>query len=100
MPFIRGGELFYHMQKHKRFPEEWVKFYAAQMIVAIEYLHELGYMYRDLKPENVLVNEDGYLLITDFGLSKKLKRDNLSYSFIGTPDYLAPEIVINEDGRN
>ena len=70
------------------------------MILAIEYLHELGYMYRDLKPENVLVNEDGYLLITDFGLSKKLKRDNLSYSFIGTPDYLAPEIVINEDGRN
>lgn len=70
------------------------------MIVAIEYLHELGYMYRDLKPENVLVNEDGYLLITDFGLSKKFKRDNLSYSFIGTPDYLAPEIVINEDGRN
>ena len=70
------------------------------MIVAIEYLHELGYMYRDLKPENVLVNEDGYLLITDFGLSKKLKRDNLSYSFIGTPDYLAPEIVMNEDGRN
>ena len=70
------------------------------MILAIEYLHELGYMYRDLKPENVLVNEDGYLLITDFGLSKKLKRDNLSYSFIGTPDYLAPEIVRNEDGRN
>lgn len=97
MPFARGGELFHHLQQHKRFTEEWTKFYIGSLVLALEYLHELGYAYRDVKPENVLLNEDGYITLTDFGLAKKLKQEEYATSFVGTPDYMAPETIMNEE---
>lgn len=93
MPFVKGGELYKIFQTKKRFPEEIVKFYAAQIILAIGYLHDQGIMHRDMKLENILVDEDGYLKIIDYGLAKILTGDQMATSFCGTPEYLAPEMV-------
>ena len=94
MPFIKGGELFKIMEKHKRLSEETVKFYAAQLIIAIGYLHDRDIAHRDLKTENILIEEDGYLKLIDYGLAKRLKDDQLTKSFCGTPEYLAPETIL------
>lgn len=93
MRFMRGGELFKHLRDRKRFSEEQAKFYASQILLALEYLHKMGVVYRDLKPENILVDEDGYVKMTDYGLAKFLKQGEATYSFVGTPEYLAPEII-------
>jgi len=72
MPFIRGGELYKVFQAQKRFPEHVVKFYAAQIVLALGELHKKGIMHRDMKLENILVDNSGYLKIIDFGLAKIL----------------------------
>ena len=99
MPFIRGGELFQHLRASKYFPEEKVKFYAASIGLALDYLHSKGIIYRDIKPENILIGEDGYLKLIDFGMAKFLKQDEKATSFCGTPEYLAPEVITGE-GHN
>ena len=68
--FLNGGELFYHLCNQIRFSEDRARFYAAEIILALEHLHEHGIIYRDLKPENVLLDSKGHLKLTDFGLSK------------------------------
>jgi serum/glucocorticoid-regulated kinase 2 len=94
MPFLRGGELFQHLRKFRIFDEEKVRFYAAQIGLALEHLHNYGYIYRDIKPENILMDEEGYLKLADFGMAKHLKeKDEMAMSFCGTPEYLAPEII-------
>jgi serine/threonine protein kinase len=93
MPFIRGGELYKIYQSQKRFEENVVKFYSAQMIIAIGYLHSKGIVHRDLKLENILVDQKGYIKIIDYGLAKMLKDSEESTSFCGTPEYLAPEMI-------
>ena len=93
MPFVRGGELYKHFLKNKRFPEYQVKFYAVQIAMAIGYLHDKDIWHRDLKLENILIDETGYLKLIDFGLAKILKETEMSQSFWGTPEYLAPEMV-------
>ena len=93
MPFIRGGELYKHFLTSKRFPEEVVKFYAYQIALAIGHLHSKDIIHRDLKLENILVDEEGYLKIIDFGLAKILKEEETTDTFCGTPEYLAPEMV-------
>ena len=96
MPFLSGGELFQHLRKFRTFDEDKVRFYGAQIALALEYLHSKGIVYRDLKPENILMDEDGYLKLADFGMAKKLKEDEKAMSFCGTPEYLAPEIITME----
>jgi serum/glucocorticoid-regulated kinase 2 len=96
MKFMKGGELFQHLKIAKRFEEERAKFYVAEILLALEYLHNLGVIYRDLKPENVLIDDDGHICLTDFGMAKQLRKGELTYSFVGTPEYLAPEIVRGE----
>lgn len=90
-----GGELFYHLKRAEKFSEERARMYAAQLVLAIEYLHSRNIIYRDLKPENILLGEDGYLKITDFGLSKQGVEDGVKTNTVcGTPEYLAPEILV------
>jgi serine/threonine protein kinase len=95
MPFIKGGELYKVFKSQKRLSEDVVKFYAAQIIMAVGYLHSKGIMHRDLKLENILVDEAGYLKIIDYGLAKTLKPNEVSKTFCGTPEYLAPEMVMH-----
>ncbi|CAK95026.1 unnamed protein product (macronuclear) [Paramecium tetraurelia] len=94
MDFMQGGELFLHLKKNVRFPEEWVQFYAAEILVAIDLLHKSNIMYRDLKPENILLDKSGHIVLTDFGLSKLgFEKNEMTYTFCGTPEYVAPEIL-------
>jgi serum/glucocorticoid-regulated kinase 2 len=96
MPFLSGGELFQHLRKFRTFDEDKVRFYGAQIALALDYLHKKGIVYRDLKPENILMDDKGYLRLADFGMAKKLKEDEKAMSFCGTPEYLAPEIITME----
>ena len=94
MDFLNGGELFYHLKKEGRFTEARTVFYAAEILCAIDCLHKNGVIYRDLKPENVLLDSEGHIKLTDFGLSKQgVVGNRNTYTFCGTPEYLAPEIV-------
>lgn len=94
LEYCPGGELFFHLQRAGRFDEDRARFYTTQLILALEHLHKNNIVYRDLKPENVLIDEDGFAKITDFGLSKENITDNhQTNSFCGTPEYLAPEIL-------
>jgi len=95
LDYVNGGELFFHLQKEKRFSEERVRFYAAEILLALEHLHVNGIIYRDLKPENILITSDGHICLTDFGLCKtgiESEQDRTT-TFCGTPEYLAPEIL-------
>jgi serine/threonine protein kinase len=95
MDFLNGGELFYHLRKENYFTEDRARFYAAEMILALDHLHKNGVIYRDLKPENVLLDSEGHIKLTDFGLSKlQANADKMTFTFCGTPEYLAPEIIM------
>uniref|UniRef100_A0A673C9W7 non-specific serine/threonine protein kinase n=1 Tax=Sphaeramia orbicularis TaxID=375764 RepID=A0A673C9W7_9TELE len=118
LDFLRGGDLFTRLSKEvislesqkPQFPfphvcfmfvcvqvmftEEDVKFYLAELALALDHLHGLGIIYRDLKPENILLDEEGHIKLTDFGLSKEsIDHENKAYSFCGTVEYMAPEVV-------
>mmetsp|Transcript_17390 Transcript_17390/g.20187 ORF Transcript_17390/g.20187 Transcript_17390/m.20187 type:complete len:299 (+) Transcript_17390:832-1728(+) len=94
LDYIKGGNLFENLYAVKRFEENVVKFFAAQLALAIGCLHENKVVHRDLKPENVLVGEDGFIKLADFGLAKfLLDNKEETYSFCGTAEYLAPEIL-------
>lgn len=94
MDFINGGELFFHLQNERRFSNERAKFYTAEICLAIAHLHASGIIYRDLKPENLLIDTAGHIKVTDFGLSKEGLQDNArTRTFCGTPEYLAPEVL-------
>ncbi|WEW57091.1 cAMP-dependent protein kinase catalytic subunit [Emydomyces testavorans] len=91
MDFVEGGELFSLLRKSQRFPNPVAKFYAAEVTLALEYLHSQNIVYRDLKPENLLLDRHGHLKITDFGFAKEVR--DITWTLCGTPDYLAPEVV-------
>jgi len=94
LPFVSGGELFTHLRKLGKFDDSQTKFYAAQVLLGLEYLHYLDILYRDLKPENILLEADGYLKLTDFGFCKVVK--DRTYTLCGTPEYIAPEVILNQ----
>lgn len=94
LDFLAGGELFFHLKEETKFTLERSKFYAAEIVLAIEHLHKHDIIYRDLKPENVVLDKDGHICLTDFGLAKTcISNATPTYTFCGTPEYLAPEIL-------
>ncbi|XP_071531805.1 ribosomal protein S6 kinase alpha-2 isoform X1 [Panulirus ornatus] len=93
LDFLRGGDLFTRLSKEIMFTEEDVKFYLAELALALDHLHSVGVIYRDLKPENILLDADGHISLTDFGLCKEALDDQKAYSFCGTVEYMAPEVV-------
>lgn len=87
--------MFTHLNRRQHFKEDEVRFYIAEIVLGIEKLHQLGIMYRDLKLENVLLDAEGHLVLTDFGLAKQLTKESngRSYTFCGTIEYMAPEMI-------
>lgn len=96
MPFIPGGELYTHLLSANRFEEPRVRFYAAQIALALGYLHNSKILYRDLKPENILLDKNGYIIMADFGLAKiNLMENGVDpNTFCGTPEYISPEMIL------
>lgn len=95
LDYCPGGDLGEHLQKEKRFTEERVKMYLTQLILALEDLHKRDIIFRDLKPDNIVLDADGYAMLTDFGLSKEgvLEHHTGARSFCGSVAYLAPEML-------
>ncbi|KAL3282496.1 hypothetical protein HHI36_005678, partial [Cryptolaemus montrouzieri] len=89
--YVCGGELFSYLRNAGRFGVSSAIFYSSEIILALEYLHSKSIVYRDLKPENLLLDREGHLKITDFGFAKKLT--DRTWTLCGTPEYLAPEII-------
>ncbi|CAH3111374.1 serine/threonine-protein kinase Sgk1-like [Pocillopora verrucosa] len=98
LDYVNGGELFFHLQKERYFPEARARFYAAEIASAIGYLHSLQIIYRDLKPENILLDHKGHVVLTDFGLCKEgIEPSGTTSTFCGTPEYLAPEVLRKQE---
>ncbi|CAM9504623.1 unnamed protein product [Chrysoparadoxa australica] len=95
LELLIGGELFLHLRQAGRFSETDAKFYAGTVLHVFDYLHERKIAYRDLKPENLVLDRDGFVKIVDFGLAKEIPH-GMTWTICGTPDYLAPEIILNE----
>lgn len=91
-----GGDLWSVLQKHKYFDEKTSVFFAGCVILAFEYLHNKNIIYRDLKPENLMLDNRGYLKLIDFGFAKYLAPGEKTWTFAGTPEYVAPEIILNK----
>jgi len=96
LEYVPGGELFRHLRTRGRLPEAAARFYAAEVVSALAALHAGGVVYRDLKPENLLLDAGGHLKVADFGFAKALPRGGRTYTLCGTPDYLAPEVILNK----
>ncbi|KAL7486828.1 hypothetical protein ACHAW6_015511 [Cyclotella cf. meneghiniana] len=95
LEILLGGELFRTLRYEGQFPESWSRFYAASVLLAFCQIHGKKIAYRDLKPENLVMDAEGYLKVVDFGLAKKLEGGK-TWTLCGTPDYLAPEVILNE----
>ncbi|XP_031625658.1 ribosomal protein S6 kinase alpha-4-like [Contarinia nasturtii] len=100
LDYVSGGELYTHLYKRDHFTEDEVRIFIAEIVIAIEQLHKLGIVYRDIKLENILLDSDGHIVVTDFGLSKQLNKASKgrSYSFCGTLEYMAPEVIRTTSG--
>uniref|UniRef100_A0A834RHD7 non-specific serine/threonine protein kinase n=1 Tax=Sarcoptes scabiei TaxID=52283 RepID=A0A834RHD7_SARSC len=96
LDYVSGGELFTHLYQRDYFPEDAVRIYAAELVLALEDLHKIGIIYRDIKLENILLDSEGHIVLADFGLCKRFlphEKNFRTYSFCGTIEYMAPEIV-------
>uniref|UniRef100_A0AAQ4RVA3 cGMP-dependent protein kinase n=1 Tax=Gasterosteus aculeatus aculeatus TaxID=481459 RepID=A0AAQ4RVA3_GASAC len=96
MEFCVGGEIWTKLKEVGRFDEPIAMFCTACVVEAYAYLHKKNIMYRDLKPENLMLDIKGYVKLVDFGFSKEMVHGDKTYSFVGTPEYMAPEIIKNQ----
>lgn len=93
MPFVQGGDLFMHLKRRKRFTEHEVQFFVSQIILGLQFQHSKGIIYQDQKPENILLCSNGYIKLADFGAAKYCYQTKSYKTFIGTADYIAPEVL-------
>lgn len=93
LEFMKGGDLMSIVNKFEKLELNHARFYIAQIVLCFEYLHAKHLIFRDLKPENVLIAPNGYIKLADFGFIKKVNPSERTYTFCGTPEYIAPEIV-------
>uniref|UniRef100_A0A8C9JS96 non-specific serine/threonine protein kinase n=1 Tax=Panthera tigris altaica TaxID=74533 RepID=A0A8C9JS96_PANTA len=101
LDYVNGGEMFTHLYQRQHFKEAEVRVYGGEIVLALEHLHKLGIIYRDLKLENVLLDSEGHIVLTDFGLSKEFltEEKERTFSFCGTIEYMAPEIIRSKSGH-
>ena len=92
MDLLTGGDLRFHISRHKKFSEEQTRFFICGIIFALEYIHSHNIIHRDIKPENLVLDENGYIRLTDFGIAKENMPDNSSETS-GTPGYMSPEVM-------
>ena len=93
-----GGELFSVLQRKGKLADDAARFYVASVVSMFTHLHTMKIIYRDLKPENLLLDEKGYLLLVDFGMAKLLAEEERTWTLCGTPEYMAPEVVKHKFG--
>lgn len=96
LPYEPCGDLMGLLNKKEKLLPDHAKFYVGQVVLAFEFLHGKGMIYRDLKPENILLSSNGYIKLADFGFIKKLAQSERTNTFCGTPEYIAPEIILNK----
>jgi len=90
---VQGGEIFRILRQEGKFPNDVALFYITEIVLSIEYLHSIDIVYRDIKPENILIASDGHVKLTDFGFAKRVTER--TFTMCGTPEYLAPEIIFS-----
>eukprot|EP01125_Pyxidicula_operculata_P022368 TRINITY_DN90_c4_g1_i1.p1 TRINITY_DN90_c4_g1~~TRINITY_DN90_c4_g1_i1.p1 ORF type:complete len:407 (+),score=63.57 TRINITY_DN90_c4_g1_i1:238-1458(+) len=94
LEYVPGGELFTYIRKYGQLNISTVRYYAAELVLVLEYMHSKGLVYRDLKPENILLDIEGHIKLTDFGFAKFVQHK--TWTMCGTPDYLAPEVILGQ----
>lgn len=99
MEHVSGGDLFTFLVDKKRFDSRWTRFYAAEVLLGLEYLHIHDYACRDIKPENILIDSNGHVKVADLGFTKHIERGERTYTTCGTTDYMAPEVILSQ-GHN
>lgn len=93
---LKGGELNTLIKNKGKFDEEWVRFYAAQLTLALGYMHDNDVVYRNLKASNIMINSDGYIKIGDFDSSKRMSKRVMSGSILNLSEYQAPEVIVDQ----
>ena len=93
MPYLSGGDLDKFLEKHKQLHETYIKFFATQIVIAIGYLHERDIIHCDIKLQNIMLCDNGYLKLIDFGVSRITERGQICHTRAGTQEYMAPEML-------